>query len=144
MVKGRTPDYARRQQVVKLRRRGLTVAEIGRQLGVSRQAVSQLIQYAALPTFRGVPCSCCHQFILSPAALPEDRPGALCLRCLEQTPDSTLGQRLRAFRLAAGLSHSAVAWLAGVSRLTAFCAERALGSARPGPLRQDSPRGGDT
>jgi Iron-dependent Transcriptional regulator/Helix-turn-helix domain/Homeodomain-like domain len=123
MVQGRRPDNARRQLVVQLRSRGWTLTEIGRWLGVSRQAVSALIRSAALPAASGTPCSACAALIPTRAARPQDRPGALCLRCLEQFPDAPLGQRLRALRLAAGLSRTDVAWLAGVLEVNAQRAE---------------------
>jgi DNA-binding IscR family transcriptional regulator/DNA-binding XRE family transcriptional regulator len=90
---------------------------------VSRQAVYSLIRYAALPVPRGVLCSACDTLIPTPAACPQDCPGALCLRCLEQLPGATSGQRLRAYRLAAGLSRAEAAWMAGVSRATVQRAE---------------------
>src|SRR5262245_44866401 len=116
MVQGPRPNYTRRQQVAELRRRGLTLAEIGAQLGVTRQAVSSLIHVAGLPVTRGVPCTACHALIPTPTARPWDRPGALCLRCLKRTPAATTGQRLHAYRLAAGLNRTDVAWLARLNK----------------------------
>src|SRR5260370_27265469 len=94
------------------------------------QAVSFMPQRTALPSSRGVPCSACHTLIPTPVARPEDRPGALCLRCLEQTPDATTGQRLRAYRLAAGLTRADIARLAGVILNVVHDAEQ--GTAGPG------------
>jgi DNA-binding IscR family transcriptional regulator/DNA-binding XRE family transcriptional regulator len=124
MTRGRPPDHARRQRAANLRARGLTLAEIGRQLGVSRQAVFALINYTALPVPCGVPCSACAVLIPFPAPTATDRPGALCLGCLGRTAGATAGQRLRAYRLAAGLTRADVAWLAGVHRSAAGRAEQ--------------------
>jgi DNA-binding IscR family transcriptional regulator/DNA-binding XRE family transcriptional regulator len=124
MVQRPRPNYALRQQVTELRRRGLTLSEIGQQLGVTRQAVSSLIHLAALPVSRGVPCTACRTLIATPAGRPEDRAGALCLRCLDKAQDATTGQRLRAYRLAAGLSRAEVAWLAGIPAVAVQYAER--------------------
>jgi hypothetical protein len=43
MVQGRRPNIVRRQEAVRLRRQGLTVTEIGRRMGITRQAVQQLL-----------------------------------------------------------------------------------------------------
>jgi DNA-binding IscR family transcriptional regulator len=134
MALGRTPDHARRQQAAELRARGLTLAEIGRQLGVTRQDVFALLRHAPGPVPRGVPCTACHQLIPTPAARPEDRPGALCLRCLRRTPEATTGQRLRAYRLAAGLSRADVAWLAALDPTAVHPAEREKTQASPATL----------
>jgi hypothetical protein len=77
MVQGPRPNYALRQQVTELRCRGLTLAEIGKQLGVTRQAVSSLIHFAALPVTPGVPCTACHVLIPTPyARIREPGPSA--------------------------------------------------------------------
>jgi transcriptional regulator with XRE-family HTH domain len=111
MPAGRPPDYAQRHRLAKLRSRGLTLKEIGRKLGVTRQAVSDLMKTALLEIPRGVPCSASRRLIPTPAA---DRAQALCLDCLRNTPSVTQEQRLLAYRLAAGLSRGDVAHLAGV------------------------------
>src|SRR5262245_37741555 len=120
---GSRPDWQRRQLVADLRGQGLSLEEIGQRLGVSRQAVSALIRYADLSAPSGIPCTACGALIPTPAAWPQDRPGALCLPCLEQRPDAPFPQRLRAFRLAAGLTRADVAWLAGVGEAHAQDAE---------------------
>jgi transcriptional regulator with XRE-family HTH domain len=124
MVQGRNPYWQRRQLVAALRARGLSLAEIGSRLGVTRQAVYAMLRKAGRPAPRGVPCTVCRTLIPTPAARPEDRAGALCLRCLEKTPNATMGQRLRAYRLAAGLSRADVAWLAGVILMVVHDAEQ--------------------
>jgi hypothetical protein len=43
MVSGRRPNIVRRQEAARLRRQGLTVTEIGRRMGITRQAVQQLL-----------------------------------------------------------------------------------------------------
>src|SRR5262245_1536934 len=49
MPRGRKPDLKRRGQVMALRKRGLALREIARRLGVSRQAVGQLLRAAGYP-----------------------------------------------------------------------------------------------
>ena len=44
---GRRPDHERHVLVLQLRERGLTLAEIGRRLGVTRQAVANLLDRLA-------------------------------------------------------------------------------------------------
>ena len=42
--RGLLPDQAKRRRAARLRARGLTLAEIGRRLGVSRQGAAHLVQ----------------------------------------------------------------------------------------------------
>jgi DNA-binding IscR family transcriptional regulator/DNA-binding XRE family transcriptional regulator len=134
MARGRPPDHERRRLVAEMLGQGLTLAEIGRQLGISRQAVFSLIDYAPFPAPRGVPCTACGVLIPFPTPTPTDRPGALCLACLGRTPGATAEQRLRAYRLAAGLSRADLAWLAGVRPGAAERAEREQGGMNPDTL----------
>lgn len=124
MPRGRPPNHARRRRVAELRGRGLTLREIAGELGVTHQAVSELLTKARLPAPRGVPCSLCDKLIPTPAAMAADRPGALCLDCLRRTPDASEGQRLLAYRLASGLTRDEVAHLAGLSGAPVWHAER--------------------
>jgi transcriptional regulator with XRE-family HTH domain len=105
MGSGRKPDPRRRAEIARLRARGLTLAEIGRRLGVTRQAVfdvlARRLQSPAEPV---VGCAGCGSPIVSAGALPSDAGGALCLPCLACRPEAPLGARLKAFRLAAGLT----------------------------------------
>jgi hypothetical protein len=41
---GRKPNHERRRQVTELREQGFTLGEIGQRLGVTRQAVSDLLR----------------------------------------------------------------------------------------------------
>jgi biotin operon repressor len=41
---GRKPDYERRRLMVRLRAQGATLEEIGRRLGITRQAVSDMLR----------------------------------------------------------------------------------------------------
>jgi general stress protein YciG len=45
--RGRRPDEARRAEAARLRAEGLTLAEIGRRLGVKRQAVHEILRRVA-------------------------------------------------------------------------------------------------
>jgi hypothetical protein len=46
MVQGRKPDQARRAEMILLRAEGLTFAEIGRRMGVTRQSVQLTLKAA--------------------------------------------------------------------------------------------------
>jgi DNA-binding XRE family transcriptional regulator len=82
---------------------------------VTRQAV-----HAALrPPPGGKPfvvrCRLCSTEINVNGALPRDAATALCLPCLARRPQAPFSQRLRAFRLAAGLTRNELARASGVA-----------------------------
>src|SRR5207302_1720777 len=73
MPSGRKPDLERRRQVRKLRDKGLTLNEIARRFGVSKQAIWSLLNSRPQRTAaRAVPCTGCGTVILSPGALHGD------------------------------------------------------------------------
>src|SRR5262245_11533584 len=115
MVQGRKPNLKRRRRVVALRARGLSLSAIGRTLGVSHQCIQEMLHRIANPRVLSVPCCACGQPILSPGALPSDRQTALCRTCLAKTPEAPFGQRLKALRLAAGLTKAELARQAGIT-----------------------------
>jgi transcriptional regulator with XRE-family HTH domain len=115
MPSGRKPNLERRRQVVQLRDNGLSLAEIARRFGVTKQAVWSLLHQRAQRTAgRAVPCSACGAMIVSPGALRRDADGALCLSCLRARPGVSFALRLKALRLAAGLSRTELAERSGV------------------------------
>jgi transcriptional regulator with XRE-family HTH domain len=119
MVSGRKPNLRRRAAIARLRARGLSLAEIGRRLSISREGVSQaLSQMRRPPRQLSVPCSGCRAPIPSQGALPSDEGRALCLACLASRPEAPFGVRLKAFRLAAGLMKAELAQRVGVSLMT--------------------------
>ncbi|HKI34044.1 MAG TPA: helix-turn-helix domain-containing protein [Gemmataceae bacterium] len=119
MVSGRKPNPKRRAEIAGLHARGLTLAEIGRRLGMSRQGVYEALALLRQPMpKRSVPCVGCRAPIASPGALPSDGDHALCLPCLASRPDAPFGTRLKAFRLAAGLMKAELADRVGVSAMT--------------------------
>jgi transcriptional regulator with XRE-family HTH domain len=113
MASGRKPDAKRRAEIARLRAKGLSLAEIGRRLGVSRQSVQVTLRAMARPAVRTVACSACGAAVVSEGALPSDAKAALCLRCLGRRPGTPFGQRLKACRLAAGLTKADLARRAG-------------------------------
>jgi transcriptional regulator with XRE-family HTH domain len=115
MVQGRKPNWARRRRVLQMRQRGLTLKEIGRRLGITPSAVFWTAMVARRPQRRSVPCCACRSSIVSAGILPRDREGTFCVPCLARSPQATFGQRLKAFRLAAGLTRTELARRAGIN-----------------------------
>ncbi len=116
MPSGRKPDVERRRRAARLRAGGFTLASIAEKLGVSRQAIWSLLNTRPqLTQARALTCRGCGALIISAGALPGDTDSALCLDCVEAEPDLSFGQRLKALRLAAGLTRSELAVQTGIS-----------------------------
>jgi transcriptional regulator with XRE-family HTH domain len=110
MPSGRIPNEERRRRVTRLRAGGLTLESIAQKLGVSRQAIWSLLNTRPQRTkARALTCQGCGALIVSAGALRGDADSALCLDCVEAEPNLSFGQRLRALRLAAGLTRSELA-----------------------------------
>jgi transcriptional regulator with XRE-family HTH domain len=109
MVSGRKPDLGRWRQVARLRARGLTLEAIGRRLGLSRQRVYAILEAARRRETQAVPCRLCGTIIAPEGALARHGRQALCLTCLGRSPATPFGERLRAYRLAAGLTRAELA-----------------------------------
>ncbi|HKI37532.1 MAG TPA: helix-turn-helix domain-containing protein [Gemmataceae bacterium] len=116
MPSGRKPDLERRRKILKLRDKGLTLHEIARRFGVSKQAIWSLLNSRPQRTAaRAVACTGCGTLILSAGALRRDAATALCLGCLRARPGVPFSQRLTALRLAAGLCRAELAERSGVA-----------------------------
>jgi transcriptional regulator with XRE-family HTH domain len=103
--RGRPRDQEQRQRVAELRRQGLSTPAIGRRLGITSQRVHQLLT-SQVGTVALEVCCCRCQAIISQVrtAASTHHQKVLCLTCLEQAPEATFGERLRAFRVARGLT----------------------------------------
>jgi transcriptional regulator with XRE-family HTH domain len=134
MASGRKPDLQRRHRVTTLRARGLSLTAIGRRLGISKQAVSVALQSQAREQQRSVHCCACGVAIVSAGAVPGDAGKALCLSCLDRYPEATFAQRLKAFRLAAGLTMAELDRRAGLVDSMTSNYER--GDRNPRPARR--------
>ncbi len=116
MPSGRKPNLERRGQVRELRERGLTLKQIAHRFGVSKQAIWSLLHDRPQRTAaRAVPCTGCGAMIVSPGALRRDAAAALCLGCLRRRPAVSFAHRLKALRLAAGLSRTELATRSGLA-----------------------------
>jgi transcriptional regulator with XRE-family HTH domain len=129
---GRRPDEGRRRQILELRAQGLTLAEIGRRLGISRQAVQGALKGSgvSLPRRGTVSCQACGGEVLKGEYRIECNGPVLCRACLAERPRTPFGQRLRSLRLAAGLTQTALARRAGLC----------VGSVRDYERGRDEPR----
>jgi transcriptional regulator with XRE-family HTH domain len=115
MPSGRKPNLQRRRHVLRLRGQGHSFTEIARRLGVTKQAVWSLLNARPrLTQARAVACTGCGQQIVSPGALRRDAGSALCLTCLDGRADVAFGPRLKALRLAAGLSQADLSKRSGI------------------------------
>jgi transcriptional regulator with XRE-family HTH domain len=126
---GGRPNVARRIEAARLRAKGLTLEAIGGELGVSRQAVSSLLKRIQHPrVFPGMFCSACGKpLVREPRQFLHNNGLALCLVCLPA--DASLGQRLKSYRLAAGLTQEEMAERTGIDFQTLSAYER--GNALP-------------
>jgi transcriptional regulator with XRE-family HTH domain len=137
MPSGGLPDLKQRRLVWRLRSRGWSFQRIASKIGVSRQRASAIFQRALgikyrVPKQPDLRCSGCH------VKIPRRGPNlnvvrVLCLDCLSRYP-TTFGQRLRALRIAGGLSANALARLAGVSVSLIILCERTPHLPRPRSL----------
>ena len=111
---GKMPaDSSRKEQIEKLVAKGWNFEQIAQHLGCTPEGARYHINGRGARVQRHTACGRCGAVITSlPIHHPRDK-SALCLACLRNEPDPTFGQRLKAYRLAAGLS------LEEVSRRTA-------------------------
>jgi transcriptional regulator with XRE-family HTH domain len=129
MTQGRKPKLERRREAAQLRAQGLSLKEIAGQFGITRQGAASLLRPLRKPL--AVACRLCGAAIASSGAIYRDAGKALCLACLAKHPAAPLGDRLRAYRLAAGLTPSELARRAGVRPPS--IADHEEGWARPRP-----------
>src|SRR5262249_15874304 len=92
------------RRIAALRAKGLSLRQIGKKLGVSRQAVQSVIRTMRKSRTRPCPCARCGAVIVSGALLSREVGHAFCVACVDTDPGATFGQRLQAHRLAAGLT----------------------------------------
>jgi transcriptional regulator with XRE-family HTH domain len=110
---GRRGNQVRRREAERLRGQGLTLVEIGRRLGISRQGAWHILHYT--PRHRAnVRCGRCRRAIAGSQAAGEPAGPVCCTGCLRKMPGATFAARLRSLRVARGLSRPALAHLSGL------------------------------
>jgi len=124
--RGRKPDFRRRRHAADLRRQGLTESQIAKQLGCTKQNVSQLLRGQNAEPCYTLHCSGCSCVIAQGPPTLRLNGSAHCLDCLQKLPAPTLGQRLKAYRIAADLTQAELAERIGVQLMTVSCWERDL------------------
>jgi DNA-binding transcriptional MerR regulator len=111
---GQPLDVGRFRRIIALRQAGCTLEQIGQRLGISRQAVHSHLRYWSK---RHAPrCRECERALDAPGAARHYDRLAYCQRCLVRHPEATLGERLLALRLAAGLTRLELSQRTGVSQ----------------------------
>jgi transcriptional regulator with XRE-family HTH domain len=119
---GALPDLKRREQVAKLRAEGLSLRQVGERLGVTKQAVASLLNYSGLRTGprRMVNlCGRCGRAVgPSVGSVGKHKHELTCLACVSKDRDVSFGKRLRATRLAAGLTVAELAKRIGMEMST--------------------------
>jgi transcriptional regulator with XRE-family HTH domain len=123
---GQRPSLYRRGQVVQLRAKGLTLQAIGNRLGVTRQAVHDLLKNSQRTSaWPGLLRSACGKPVGSKPRLFMHANGPVrCLVCLPA--DASLGQRLKSYRVTAGLTLTELAKRTGIAFQTLSEYERGL------------------
>ena len=116
MPRGPAPNRGRRQQIIRLRESGLSLGQIGKRLGISRQAIHSLLKSTG--NIRRIPVCCqeCGEEITTVRGATNNNRAVWCLACLSKHPKATFGQRLKTHRLSAGLTLEALAQRSGIGR----------------------------
>jgi transcriptional regulator with XRE-family HTH domain len=124
---GNTPDIDRQRRAAQLRAAGLTLQKIADRLGCSHQRVHEILGLQENARLVPICCQECGREITRLHIAAECNWSAWCLACLVKHPEATFGQRLKAHRLAAGLTIRGLEKRSGVSALSLSCYERDRG-----------------
>jgi lambda repressor-like predicted transcriptional regulator len=116
---GATPDKARRTAIAKLRAEGLTFTEIGKRLGITRQAANEMLHRSGERVQPpGIHCrECKHEICPWNSTWRggiRKNPPVYCLGCLAKHPEATLGARIMAYRMHAGMSRRELSRMTGI------------------------------
>jgi hypothetical protein len=114
---GRWPDPERCRLVAELRDQGLAPAEIGRRLGISRQAVHYCLKRSLPSAQPGVTCRGCKGVAVPAGARVRERGEGLCPACLRRR-GAPFPRLLRACRLAAGMNRAELGRRTGLRPIT--------------------------
>jgi DNA-binding XRE family transcriptional regulator len=132
---GSMPDVERRRLMLELRQQGLSLGAIGERLGVTRQCVhSALRRIREAETDPGITCCRCGQRVAQRLGPMRASDPVFCRACLTRMPGATFAERLRSFRLAAGLTQKDLATRSGVDETLICNYERGRHYPRPDRL----------
>jgi DNA-binding CsgD family transcriptional regulator len=124
-ARGRAEADELRRRAAALRRRGLALDAIALRLGISGRRAAGLLREAGIdPRAREVRCAACRRVVARGAAGLRGNAPTVCVLCLARTPGASFGQRLRAYRLAAGLTQRQLAERAGLDAGTVWSYEQ--------------------
>jgi transcriptional regulator with XRE-family HTH domain len=112
MSRGRRPNPQRRRRIAQLRAEGLTYEQIGERLGVSHQSVQQTLPRVGNARLVPIRCRNCETIITRLRTVQDNNGPVYCLDCLPG--EATFGQRLKAQRLAKGLTLMALGERTGI------------------------------
>jgi transcriptional regulator with XRE-family HTH domain len=129
MPRGIDVTEKRRHKMGRLRAQGLTFQQIAAQLGVSHQYVQQVLKRGGTGWLVPICCHRCKAVITRMRTAYDRNIAACCLKCLSEQPESPFGERLRAYRLAAGMTRRELAAKARVGH--ASVVEYELGNKQP-------------
>jgi transcriptional regulator with XRE-family HTH domain len=112
MPRGRPANPQRRRQIAELRATGLTYEQIGERLGISHQSVQQALTRFGNARLVPIRCRECKAVITHLRTVKNNNGLVYCLACLPG--DATFGQRLKARRLANGMTLMALNQRTGI------------------------------
>jgi transcriptional regulator with XRE-family HTH domain len=113
MPRGRPPNQQRRRQIAELRAAGLTYEQIAKCLGISHQSVQQALQRNGNARLVPIRCRECGEIITRLRTVADHNGPVYCLACLPG--EATFGKRLKARRLAKGISLMALSERTGIA-----------------------------
>ena len=103
-------ELSRTWQMAQLREKGWTYAKIGKQFGITGEGARQAILLAdGCVALQRIHCLGCGTYLGSARGPGKHNRGTYCLTCLPKHPEATFGQRLKAYRLALGLTQKEMA-----------------------------------
>lgn len=115
MLRERPTSRQRRQKILRLRAKGLSLQTIADDLGVTRQFVQRTLTLTGSTRVVPIRCQECDALITRMRTVYDNHIPVWCLGCLARHPRAAFAQRLRAYRLAAGMTRRELAIKAGVS-----------------------------
>jgi transcriptional regulator with XRE-family HTH domain len=115
MPRGRKPDLKQRAEILRLRAAGLSLTQIGKRLGVSRQRVHTALSGSGKLRLVPIRCRQCGRVLTHFRAVHDNNSPVYCRACLPR--DAALGHRLKTSRLSAGLTLAELERRSGVGRM---------------------------